>query len=100
MLNTRTTISLPEELLFDLKKKALIERRTLKEVISEGLKIYLDYGIGEPFNKLVEKETMIVNKLFGSWGRGLGGVAFVKKTRNNPQDRKRENNLKRKWKKF
>lgn len=39
---TRTTITIPEELLFEIKKKALFEGKTMKEVIEEGIKRYLN----------------------------------------------------------
>lgn len=46
MLNTkytRTTITLPEELLYEIKKKALSERKTIKDVIQEHLSRSLGY---------------------------------------------------------
>ncbi len=64
MLNTkytRTTITLPEELLFEIKKKALLEKKTITAVINESLSLSLGKSI--PRRKPID-----INTLFGAWG--------------------------------
>lgn len=60
---TRTTITLPEDLLYEIKKKALVERKTITEVINESLSLSLGKSIS--FKKPVD-----INSLFGAWGKG------------------------------
>lgn len=86
---TRTTFALPEELLFEVKKKALMEKKNLKEIISEALNFYLKYDLKENLNNAKKAD-----KLFGVWKDSK-----PKNMRNNKSDKKRENYLKNLWKK-
>jgi len=52
-LKTRTTITIPEDLLFELKKRALEERRGLSQTITDGLKIYLKLSLETPRKKRI-----------------------------------------------
>jgi len=71
---TRTTISVPENLLFEIKKKALMEKKTITEVISDNLSLMLGKNI--PNRKPIDIEA-----LFGVWGNGVSGTKFLKKVR-------------------
>lgn len=100
---SRTTISLPEEILFELKKKALMERKKIKDVIFEGLSFFLRYKkkialSGENWGESDDKKYK-VDKLFGSWGKGKRGKNFVYNLRKAEVERKRDNYLKNLWKK-
>ena len=99
MLNikyTITTLTIPEEILWAIKAKALMEKRTFKEVVIDGLRLYLSS------NKkyiMPEKSEDWVESLFGSWGKGEKGIDFVKRTRYSKEEKERENYLKKLWKK-
>ncbi len=107
MLNSsrmsRTTISLPEEILFELKKKALMERKKIKDVISEGLSFFLRYNTENALLKhnLEEPEDKKykVDKLFGSWGKGKKGGNFVNELRKSRVEKRRDTYLRNLWKK-
>ncbi len=88
----RTTISLPEDILFEMKKKALMEKRTIKDLISEGLSAYLGKTIGSksPAKKLTD--------FFGAWGKGESGLSYVKRIRYSKAEKEREDYLKKLWK--
>ena len=69
MLNTkyvRTTVTLPEELVFELKKRALLTKKTVKDVVTEGLKTYL-YTSGLKREETIGFDT---DSLYGAWGKG------------------------------
>lgn len=91
---TRTTITLPEELLWEIKKKALSEKKPFWRIVVDGLSLYL----GVPKKKNLE--NFDINSLFGSWGKGETGRAFLKRVRNTKKDKAREKYLKNLWKKF
>ena len=99
MLNskyTRTTITIPEEILWAIKAKALMEKRAFKEVVTDGLRLYLSS------NKkyiMPEKAEDWVESLFGSWGKGKNGKEFLKEVRYNKKNKKREVYLEKLWKK-
>lgn len=97
MLNstyTRTTITIPEEILWAIKAKALNERKAVWEVVSEGLGLY----VGLP--KIVcDKEDFDLTSLFGAWGKGKSGKEFLKEVRYNKKNKRRETYLKKLWKK-
>ena len=44
MTYTRTTITLPENLLIEVKRRALEDRKTIKEIVHESIKEYLEQG--------------------------------------------------------
>lgn len=95
MLNTkytRTTISVPEELLFEIKKKALLERKTVTEVINKSLSVYL----GKEFPP---KTSLNINSLFGAWGKGPSGLTSLKKIRYGKANKEREKYISKLWKK-
>lgn len=99
MLNsayTRTTITIPVEMLWEIKKRALIEKRAFKEVVIDGLTLYL-------FNRKkyteLDNPDDLTESLFGSWGKGEKGIDFVKRTRYGKSEKARENYLKKLWKK-
>lgn len=94
MLNTkytRTTITIDEDLLFEIKKKALMEKKTIREVINEGLSIGLGKSI--PSTKPID-----INTLFGAWGKGESGSKFVKRIRYGKEEMAREKYLAKLWK--
>lgn len=93
-LKTRTTITVPTDILFALKKKALEKRKGLSETISEGLKIYLRLDLEMP--KKDERELI---SLFGAWNKGVSGVQTIKKLRLSKKDLSRNQYLAKKWKK-
>lgn len=90
--NVRTTITLPEDLLFEIKKKALMERKTITEVITENLSLALGKSI--PARKPAD-----IKALFGSWGKGESGLRFVKRMRYGKEEKAREKYLDKVWKK-
>ncbi len=89
---TRTTITLPENLLFELKKKALMERKTMKEVVNEGLGKYVQI-------KTPATRKLTLSSLFGTWGKGESGLKFLKRVRYSKMENKRELYLAKLWKK-
>ena len=89
---TRTTITIPEEILWAIKKKALAERKDIKDVITEGLSLYLGAAIP------VKDKTDIAS-LFGSWKKGEKGINFLKRTRYARKEKEREKYLQKLWKK-
>lgn len=93
MRDTRTTITLPEWLLFEIKKKALIERKTIKEIIQEKLSVSLGFG-----KKALDASPSLLS-LFGAWGKGESGVQFLKRIRYGKDEKARETYLKKVWKK-
>lgn len=89
---TRTTITLPKELLYEIKKKALAERKTAKEIINKSLESYLGH-------KKVHNETSLsLASLFGAWGKGESGNAFLTRVRYGKKDKKREEYVQNLWK--
>lgn len=90
---TRTTLTLPEDLVFEAKKRALAERKSLKEIITEGLSLYLLSDLKAEFIK------SDINSLFGAWGKGETGSEFLKKIRYSRAEKKREEYLDKLWKK-
>lgn len=89
---TRTTITLPENLLFEIKKKALMERKTIKEVINEGLGEYVQI-------KTPATRELTLSSFFGAWGKGESGLKFLKRVRYPKVENKREQYLAKLWKK-
>jgi len=94
----RTTISLPKELMFEIKKKALIESKTLKDIIQEGLRVFLRIDKYKERFRDSSKTISKVDILFGSWGKGESGVDYVRKFRNTTADKRRNTYLKNLWK--
>ncbi|MBI5452576.1 hypothetical protein HY945_03870 [Candidatus Gottesmanbacteria bacterium] len=95
MLNTkytRTTITLPEELLFEIKKKALMEKRTIKDIVYEGLTSY----IRKKSNPIT---PLSISSFIGAWGKGESGSEFVKRMRYGKEEKAREKYLAKLWKK-
>jgi hypothetical protein len=92
--NVRTTISLPEDLLFSLKKKALMERKTIKEIVTEGLSQFIGYTNNK--NSGIKPS---LSSLFGAWGSGESGLTFMKKVRYGKKDEARASHLAKLWKK-
>lgn len=95
MLNsktTRTTITLPEDLFFELKKKALLERKKIKDIVVESLSLVLKYHITSS-----NKDGIL--SYYGAWGKGEKGSEFLKKNRNSKTDQARNSYLKNLWKK-
>lgn len=93
---TRTTITLPEELLWQIKKRALKEKRAFKEVVIEGLSFYF---INSRKYAKPESSDDWVGSLFGAWGKGEKGVDFVKRRRYGKEEKAREIYLKKAWRK-
>lgn len=94
MLNTkytRTTITLPEELLFEIKKKALIEKKTIKDVVYEGLSNYVKKKSISP--------PITISSFIGAWGEGESGLKFVKRMRYGKEEKERERYIAKLWKK-
>lgn len=88
---TRTTITLPEDLLFEIKKKALIEKKTITAVISQSLSLSLGKSIPS-------KNPVDINSLFGAWGKGESGAKFLKRVRYGKEEKAREKYLTKLWK--
>lgn len=88
---TRTTISLPEELLFEIKKKALMERKTITQVINETLSL----NFGKSISPIKQVD---LNCLFGAWGKGESGLKFLKRMRYGKEEKAREKYLAKLWK--
>lgn len=88
---TRTTITLPEELLFEIKKKALMERKTITAVINQSLALSLGKSIPA-------KNPADINSLFGAWGKGESGTKFLKRVRYGKEEKAREKYLAKLWK--
>lgn len=86
---TRTTITVPEDVLFEIKKKALLEKKTAKEIINESLLSFLVSPI----------KTEDITSLFGAWGKGESGIKYVNKLREAKIEKKRSKYLKALWKK-
>lgn len=91
MTYARTTISLPEELLYEIKKRALVQRKTITEVISESLALSLGKNIPT-------KKSIDIISLFGAWGKGESGLKFVKRIRYGKEEKAREKYLAKLWK--
>lgn len=89
----RTTISIADSLLFAVKKKALEERKTITELINEGLSSFIN-------TKLPDKSSPKIADLYGAWGEGLSGSSYLGKTRYCPSENKRETYLSKLWKKY
>lgn len=98
MLNsdyTRTTITIPEKLLYEIKKKALEERKKIKDVIVEGL----ISSLGLDTKKLSGKISSDINSLFGAWGKGISGATFIRKSRYGKTEKVRDKYIFSLWKK-
>jgi len=91
---TRTTITLPEDLLYEIKKRALAQRKTIKKVIQESLSLSLGYDYKN------EKSILPLTSLFGSWGKGETGSQFLKRVRYSKEEKEREIHLEKIWKKY
>lgn len=74
---TRTTITIPEDLLFEIKKKALMERKTVKKIINEIISYHLNYGE----KPRLTKKSDNISSLFGKWQKRKTGIAFLEKIR-------------------
>ena len=92
---TRTTITLPEELLYEIKKKALAEKKTIKDMINESLSLYVGYSRKK--TRKVKKDSIL--SLFGAWGKGESGAQYLKRIRYNKMDIERDKYLEKLWKK-
>lgn len=88
--DARTTITISEDLLFELKKKALNDRKTLTQLINESISRYL----GREYKG--KKNIML---LFGSWGKGERGKRFLNRVRYGKNEIKRDTHLQSVWKK-
>ncbi|OGG15669.1 hypothetical protein A3D77_01420 [Candidatus Gottesmanbacteria bacterium RIFCSPHIGHO2_02_FULL_39_11] len=88
----RTTVDLPEDLIFAIKQKALNEKKSLKYIIYQALTTYMKYK--EPITS-----TTSVLSLFGAWGKGEKGIDFLKRVRYSPLEKEREEHLEKQWKK-
>lgn len=95
----RTTISLPEDLLFEIKKIALVERKTIKEVIGESLRLFLRINTTKSSLDDNAAKSYKVDRLFGILGKGESGEFFVRRVRSTKADRQRDSRLKKLWKK-
>lgn len=93
----RTTIALPDDLLFEVKERALTERKTMKEVITEGMKWYLRKS--HLIDGSSEKDDQNLLSLYGAWGKGPDGQHFLHVTRYGRKEGKRDAYLNRLWKK-
>lgn len=91
-LSVRTTVDLPEDLFFAVKRKALEEKTSLKEVLYKALLTYIKYK--EPI-----PPTSSVLSLFGAWGKGEKEMDFLKRIRYSPLEKEREEYLEKRWKK-
>lgn len=89
---TRTTITLPEMLLFEIKKKALMERKSVKEIVNDSLNRYLG-------KKSVSIPTISIRSFIGLWGKGESGSKFLKRVRYGKEEKAREKYLAKLWKK-
>ena len=90
---TRTTITLPEDLLFEIKKKALLERKTVREIIHESLTSTIKWKA----NKIKKRKSIM--SLCGAFGKGKSGTAFLKEVRYSKKDKERDKYLAKLWKK-
>ena len=54
----KTTLELPDELLIEAKKKAAEQRRTLRELVEEGLRLVLKEPNSTPRKKQVRLVTV------------------------------------------
>lgn len=95
--HARTTIALPDDLLFEVKKRALTERKTMKDVITEGMKWYLRKSHLKGDSPQEADQSLLA--LYGAWGEGPNGQNFLKVTRYSKEERKRDTHLQRLWKK-
>ena len=82
----RTTITIPEDLLFDIKKKAAEEKKSFKLTVEEGLKIH----VGSRISASSQKDLI---SYFGAWGKGISGQAFLKKVRYSAKETNRQKYL-------
>lgn len=89
---TRTTITLPEELLFEIKKRALMEKKTIKDIVYEGLRSYIRL-------KSVITLPRTISSFIGAWGKGETGSEFLKRIRYGKEEKVREKYLAKLWKK-
>lgn len=99
MLNTkyiRTTITLPEDILFELKKRAVRNKKTMKQLMTDGLKMYL-YTPVQDVKTDGSKSDLV--SLFGAWGKGESGKKTVARMRLAKEDQQREKYLSTIWKK-
>lgn len=95
MLNsgyTRTTITLPTDLLFEIKKKALVEKKPIKDIVCEGLSNYLG-------KKPISTPPISISSFIGAWGKGESGSKFLKRVRYGKEEKAREKYLAKLWKK-
>jgi|GEM_PF-4155618 len=90
----RTTIRIPENLFFEIKKEAIMEKKTLTDLISEGLSLYIRF---RPELKKFEKGK--VTNLFGAWGKGMSGSSTIKKLRTGNKEKERDKFLTGLWSK-
>lgn len=95
----RTTVALPEDLLFEIKKKALMERKNLRQVVIEGLNFYLNQKTRVSKEGEERTKKSKIDELFGALGKGERGIFMVKKLRGEKTEQKRENYLKKLWRK-
>lgn len=95
-MNTRTTITIDEDLLFEIKKKALMERKTIKEVINENLTRMINGGCNY---KITMKKKQNIMSFWGILGKGKSGTAYLKEVRYSSKERERDKYLEKLWKK-
>ncbi len=88
---TRTTITLSDDLLFEIKKKALMEKKTVTEIVNESLSLSLGKSISS-------KKPIDINSLFGAWGKGESGLKFLKRIRYGKEEKARKEYLAKLWK--
>ncbi|MBI4067527.1 hypothetical protein HY407_04015 [Candidatus Gottesmanbacteria bacterium] len=94
---TRTTITLPENLLIEIKKRALEKKKKMKDLIVEGLNIYINMDESDLARQ--QKNKSDITSLFGVWGKGPKGFTEVEEMRYGKEEKARETNLRKLWKK-
>ena len=92
MTYTRTTITLPEDLLFEIKKRALMEKKTIKDIVYESLSSYVG-------KKTAIAPPITISSVIGAWGKGESGSKFLKRIRYGKEEKAREKYLAKLWKK-
>ena len=88
---------MPEELLFKIKKEALLKKKTMTDLVSEGLRFYIRFK--SSFERIKEEKVNKLTDLFGVWEKGFSGLSTVKKLRYGRKETLRESYLNKLWKK-
>ena|SRR3990172_9422324 len=90
---TRTTITLPESLLYEIKKKALMEKKTIKDIVLEGMNNYIN-------KNSIAAPQLTISSFIGAWGKGESGSAFLERIRYGKEEKARERYLAKLWKRI